>query len=160
MDLKIIHKYHLYAESKIWYKWTYLWNRYGLTDIENRLVVAKGVRVGRRNLRLADEDASYCISKSMEKQQGTTVLYSSVQFHCSVVSDSLRPHGLQHSRPPCPSPTPEVYSSSCPLSQWCHPTISSSVIPFSSYLQSFSATISLSSPMGTKHHPPQPGGGW
>ena len=62
---------------------------------------------------------------------------------CSVVSDSLRPHGLQHTRLPCPSPTPETYSNSCPLSQWCHPTISSSVVPFSSYLQSFPATRSF-----------------
>ena len=61
------------------------------------------------------------------------------QFSHSVVSDSLRPHGLQHARPPCPSPTPRVYSNSCPLSQWCHPTISSSVVPFSSCLQSFPA---------------------
>ena len=58
-------------------------------------------------------------------------------FSRSVVSDSLRPPGLQHARPPCPSPTPGVYSNSCPLGQWCHPTISSSVIPFSSCLQSF-----------------------
>ena len=57
----------------------------------------------------------------------------------SVVSNSLWPHGLQYTRPPCPSPTPRVYSNSCPLSQWCHPTISSSVIPFSSHLQSFPA---------------------
>ena len=55
----------------------------------------------------------------------------------SVVSDSLRPHELQHTRPPCPSPTPGVYPNSCPLSQWCHPTISSSVVPFSSCPQSF-----------------------
>ena len=61
---------------------------------------------------------------------------SSLQFSCSVVSDSLRPHESQHARPPCPSPTPGVYSNSCPLSQWCHPTISSSVVPFSSCLQS------------------------
>ena len=61
------------------------------------------------------------------------------QCSCSVVSDSLRPHGLQHARPPCPSPTPGVYSRSCPLSWWCHPTISSSVVPFSSHLQSFPA---------------------
>ena len=61
------------------------------------------------------------------------------QFGCSVVSDSLRPHELQHARPPCPSPTPRVLSNSCPLSQWCHPTISFSVIPFSSCLQSFPA---------------------
>ena len=63
----------------------------------------------------------------------------SVQFSCSVVSDSLWPHGLQHTRPPCLSPTPGVYSDSCRLSRWCHPTISSSVIPFSSHLQFFPA---------------------
>ena len=62
---------------------------------------------------------------------------SSVQFSRSVVSDSLRPHESQHTRPPCPSPTPGVYPNSCPLSRWCHPTISSSVVPFSSYPQSF-----------------------
>ena len=60
----------------------------------------------------------------------------SVQFSCSVVSDSLRPHESQHGRPPCPSPTPRVYPNSCPSSRWCHPTISSSVIPFASCLQS------------------------
>ena len=59
------------------------------------------------------------------------------QFSCSVVSDSLRPHESQHTRPPCPSPTPGVYPNSCPLSRWCHLTISSSVVPFSSCLQSF-----------------------
>ena len=63
-------------------------------------------------------------------------LLSSVQFSCSVVSDSLRPHELQHARPPCPSPTLGVYSNPCPLSQWCHPAISSSVVPFSSCPQS------------------------
>ena len=57
--------------------------------------------------------------------------------------DSFRPHGLQHARAPCPSPTPGVYSNSCPLSGWCHPTISSSVIPFSSCLQSFPASGSF-----------------
>ena len=62
---------------------------------------------------------------------------SSVQFSCSVMSDSLWPHGLQQARPPCPSPTSRVYSSSCPLSRWCHPTVSSFVIPFSSCPQSF-----------------------
>ena len=61
----------------------------------------------------------------------------SVQFSCSVVSNSLQPHELQHTRLPCPSSTPGVYPSSCPLSQWCHLTISSSVIHFSSCLQSF-----------------------
>ena len=62
-----------------------------------------------------------------------------VQFSCSVLSDSLWPHGLQHDRPPCPLPTPRVYSNSCPLSRWSHPTVSSSVVPFSSCLQSFPA---------------------
>ena len=65
------------------------------------------------------------------------VVFSSVQFSHSVVSDSLWPHGLQHTRPPCPSPTLGVYSNAWPLSQWCHPTISSSVFPFSSCLQIF-----------------------
>ena len=71
------------------------------------------------------------------------IQFSSVQFSCSVMSDSLWPHELQHARPPCPSPTPGVYSNSCPLSQWCHPTISSSVIPFSSCPQSFLASESF-----------------
>ena len=68
---------------------------------------------------------------------------STVQFSHSVMSDSLWPHGLQHARLLCPSPTPRAYSNSCPLSQWCHPTISSSVIPFSSCLQSFPASGSF-----------------
>ena len=68
---------------------------------------------------------------------------SSVQFTHSVVSDFLQPHGLQYARLPCPSPTPKVCSDSCPLSRWCHPTISSSVIPFSSCLQSFPASGSF-----------------
>ena len=67
----------------------------------------------------------------------STTLVSSVQFSPSVVSDSLHPQVLQHTRPPCPSPSPWVCSNSCSLSQWCHPIISSSVIPFSSSLQSF-----------------------
>ena len=62
------------------------------------------------------------------------------QFSQSVVSDSLWPHGLQHARPPCSSPTPGVYPNSCPSSQWCHPTISSSVVPFSSCPQSLPAS--------------------
>ena len=63
-------------------------------------------------------------------------LFSSVQFSRSVVSNSLRPHELQHARPPCPSPTPGVHLNSCPSSWWCHPAISSSVVPFSSCSQS------------------------
>ena len=71
------------------------------------------------------------------------IILPSVQFSCSVMSNSLQPHGLQHTRPHCPSPTPGVCSTSCQLSQWCHPTISSSVIPFSSRLQSFLASGSF-----------------
>ena len=67
----------------------------------------------------------------------------SVQFSRSVVSDSLRPHESQNTRPPCPSPTPSVYPNSCPLSRWCHPAISSSVVPFSSCPQSFPASESF-----------------
>ena len=67
----------------------------------------------------------------------------SVQFSCSLVSDSLWPNGQKHARPPCPSLTPRVYTDSCPLSRWCHPTISSSLIPFSSCLQYFPASGSF-----------------
>ena len=69
--------------------------------------------------------------------------FSSVHFSRSVVSDSLRPHESQHARPPCPSPTPGIHSDSCPSNQWCHPAISSSVIPFSSCPQSLPATESF-----------------
>ena len=69
--------------------------------------------------------------------------FSSIQFSHSVVSDSLRPHELQHARPPCPSQTPGVYSNSCPSSRWCHPAISSSVVPFSSCPQSLPASGSF-----------------
>ena len=72
-----------------------------------------------------------------------TINVTSNQFSCSVVSDSLRPHGLQHTRLPCPSPTPGAYSNSCPSCRWCHPTTSFSVIPFSSCLQSFPASGSF-----------------
>ena len=71
------------------------------------------------------------------------VQFSSVQFSCLVISDSLGPHEPQHSRPPCPSPTPGVHTNPCPLCRWFHPTISSSVIPFSSCPQSFPASGSL-----------------
>ena len=76
------------------------------------------------------------------KLQGIRYL-SSVQFSRSVMSDSLRPHGLQHTSHPYPSPTPTVYSNSCPLSRWCHPAISSSLIPLSSCPQSFPASGSF-----------------
>ena len=71
----------------------------------------------------------------------------SVHFSHSVVFDSLLSHGLQHARPPCPSPTSRAYWNSCPLQQWCHPTISSSIVPFSSDFQSFPASGSFTLPM-------------
>ena len=72
-----------------------------------------------------------------------TLQFSSVQFSCSVVSNSLWPHESQHARPPCPSPTPGVHSDSGPSSQWCHPAISSSVVPFSSCPQSLPTSESF-----------------
>ena len=68
---------------------------------------------------------------------------ASVQFSHSVMSDSLRPHGVQHTRLPCPSPTPGAYSNSCSSRRWCHPTISLSVVPFSSHIQYFPASGSF-----------------
>ena len=73
----------------------------------------------------------------------STIIFSSVQFRHSVVSDSLQLHEPQHTRPPYPSPTAEVYPNPCPLSWWCHPTISPSVVPFSSCPQSFPASGSF-----------------
>ena len=81
---------------------------------------------------------SITVSVQLEDNQ-----FSSVQLSHSVVSDSLWLHGLQHARPPCPPSTPGAYSNSCPLSRWCHPTISPSVIPLSSHFQSFPASQSF-----------------
>ena len=87
----------------------------------------------------------YCVFSLGYAMRKLTVFYVQVckyviQFSCSFMSDSLWPHGLQHIRPPCPLPTPRACSNSCPSSQWSHPTISSSVIPFSSCLQFFPAS--------------------
>ena len=71
------------------------------------------------------------------------LFFSLYQFGCPVMSSSLQPHKLQYARPPCPSPTARVYPNPCPLSQWCHPVISSSVVPFSSCPQSFPASVSF-----------------
>ena len=84
------------------------------------------------------------ISRRMDKKAVVHIhngVFSSVQFSYSVLSDSLWPHESQHTRPPCPSLTPRVHSDSCPLSQWCHPAISSSVVPFSSSPQSLPASV-------------------
>ena len=87
-------------------------------------------------------------SRGVQKQMckggnGSAFFSSSVQFSRSVVSDSLRLHELHHARPPCPSPTPGVHSNSCPSSRWCHPAISSSVVPFSLCPHSLPATESF-----------------
>ena len=79
----------------------------------------------------------------LPKETACIQILDSVQFSHSVVSDSLQPHGLQYARLLCPSPAPSAYSNSCPLSRWCHPTISSSVIPFSFCLQSSPASGSF-----------------
>ena len=88
-----------------------------------------------------------CLCNSVKRwTQSTRVFFHTqklLQFSHSVVSNSLWPHGLQHTRPPCPSPTPGVYPNSCPLSLWCHPIISSSVVPFSSCPQFFPASGSF-----------------
>ena len=83
--------------------------------------------------------ATYCVIPIiLHSRKGKTI-----QFSCLVMSNSLQPHGLQHTRLHCPSPTPHACSNSCPSSQWCHSTISSSVTPFSSCLQSFPASQSF-----------------
>ena len=86
--------------------------------------------------------SNYGVTENERVENDLKVL-SSVQFSCSVMFDSLWPQGLQHTRLPCPSPTPRACSNSCPSSQWCHPTISSSIIPFSSCLQTFPASGSF-----------------
>ena len=89
----------------------------------------------------ADGDCSHKIKRCLLFGRKAMTNLSSVQFSRSVMSDSL--HRLQHARPPCPSPTPRVRTNPCPLSRWCHPTISSSVVPFSSCPQSFLASWSF-----------------
>ena len=93
----------------------------------------------------ADRRTKQKHSPTETKTQATLqkVQFSSVQFSCSVVSDSLQPHELQHARLPCPSSTPGAFLKSCPSSWWCYLTISSSVVPFSSFLQSFPASESF-----------------
>ena len=92
---------------------------------------------------LAVSGAKNCLFLEFKKIIIPWLPFNSVQFSHSVVSDSLRAHESQHARPPCPSPTPRVHSDSCPLSQWCHPVISSSVIPFSSCPQSLPTSESF-----------------
>ena len=101
-------------------------------------LLAQGCSPGSRQFFLS---AKYCC----ESLAFPTSLEASVQFNSvAQLCPTLRPHGLQHARPPCPSPTPGAYSNSCPLSQWCHPAISSSVVPFSSCPQSLPSSGSFS----------------
>ena len=92
-------------------------------------------------MHLGQNDNMRLLSYLFRCQMNTNI--SIIHFSHWVVSDSLWPHELQHTRPSCPSPTLGVYSKSCPLSQWCHPTISSFVVPFSSHLQSFPSSGSF-----------------
>ena len=116
------------------------------SSIKTFIVHIKHVRLSRESLFYLCKHFS-CVPKSGLYIDSVVVILilgpSSIQFSCSVMSDSLRPHGLQHARLPCPSPTPQAYSNSCPSCCWCHPTISSSVVPFSSHLQSFPASGSF-----------------
>ena len=89
---------------------------------------------------IQDETKAETLDKFLASRVRSLIQFSSVH---SVMSNSLRPRGLKHARPPCPSPAPGAYSNSCPLSQWCHPTISSSAVLFSSCLQSFPASGSF-----------------
>ena len=114
-------------KSRKWYWKIYLQGSSGETDMETRLM-----DMGR------GEERVRCVERVTWK-----LTFSSVQFSRSVVSDSLRPHESQRASPPCPPPTPGVYTDSCPSSQWCHPTISSFVIPFSSCPQSLPASGSF-----------------
>ena len=103
------------------------------------------LQVGKEHCRLGKgPESPYCCWNKYHElsvlKQHRFSPFSLVQFRRSVMSNSSWPHGLQHARLPCPSPTPKAYSNSCPLSWWCHPTISSSVVPFSSCLQSFPAS--------------------
>ena len=89
-----------------------------------------------------------CLENSMDRGIWWATIHEvtigrTVQFSCLVVSNSLRPHGLQHARLPCPSPIPRAYSNSYPLTRWCHPTITFSIVPFSSCLQPFPASGSF-----------------
>ena len=99
----------------------------------------------------ADGDCSHEIERCLLLGRKTMANLSSVQFSHSVMSDSLRPHEPQHARPLCPSQTPRVHPNPCPLCQWCHPTISSFVVPFSSCPQSFpaSGSFQMSQPFAT-----------
>ena len=112
--------------------------------IHSMMKISLSIKLGRSYLIWKEKTTSTSFWEYWNMKRLRGFLFSSAQFSYSVVvSNSLRPHGLQHARLPCPSPTPGTYSNSCPLSWWCHPTISSSVMPFSSHLHSFPASGSF-----------------
>jgi len=108
-----------------------------------RMVLNKGIFAFQSFTDEALEPLQIMLCSSRSKKYILMATFRSDQISCSVVSDSFRPHELQHARPPCPSPTPGVHSNSCPLSRWCHPAISASVVPFSSCPQSLPASESF-----------------
>ena len=115
-------------KGKIWKCW--------ILVLSNEVEMLNGINMTKSERKMTEPSAP--MSARLSNQ------FSSVQFSHSVVSDSLWSHGLHHARLPCPSPIPEAYANSCPSSQWCHLTISSSVIPFSSCPQSLPALIQMS----------------
>ena len=113
-----------------------IWNKWFLSLYSGRVYVCICVWEKDREIEIETDTET-------QRYRHRGMGWRSVQFSRSVVSDSLQPHGLQHTRPPCPSPIPGVYSNSCPLSGWCHPAISSSVVPFSSCTHSLPASGSF-----------------
>ena len=146
LELKLVE----YSKRKIsWYWFWWHIDDYNIKSVGNR---SKNRQMGLQQTTILlskdsnqqSERESHWMAENICKiASGRKAMTNLVQFSCSVVSNSLCPHGLQHARPPCPSPTPRAYSNSCPSSWWCHPIISSSVIPFSSCLQSFPASGSF-----------------
>ena len=127
-------------ERQTSYDITYLWN---LKYYTKEFICDTEIDSHRRQICCLYIQLSNWVTLLYRRNQHHIVNQVSVQFSLSVISHSLWPHGLQHARPPCPSPTSRAYSNSCPSSQGCHPTISSSVVPFSSCLQSFPASGSF-----------------
>jgi len=146
LELKLVE----YSKRKIsWYWFWWHIDDYNIKSVGNR---SKNRQMGLQQTTILlskdsnqqSERESHWMAENICKiASGRKAMTNLVQLSCSVVSNSLCPHGLQHARPPCPSPTPRAYSNSCPSSWWCHPIISSSVILFSSCLQSFPASGSF-----------------
>ena len=135
MTLFLFRQYHFFLDS------TYMGCHmvFSFSDLFHSMTVSRSISVAANGIIsffLKAEQIFHCIVYYIFNM-------GSICLCCSVVSDSLRPQGLQHTRLPCPSLSPKVCSNSCPLNQWCHLTISSSVVPFSSCLQSFPASGSF-----------------